>query len=48
VSSAAVELEHTARACTPDVLAALARRYGDFDAAEDAVQEALVDQRRSE
>jgi predicted RNA polymerase sigma factor len=48
VTSAAVELEHTARACAPDVLAALARRYGDFDAAEDAVQEALVDQRRSE
>jgi hypothetical protein len=37
VTSAAVELEHTARACAPDVLAALARRYGDFDAAEDAV-----------
>jgi predicted RNA polymerase sigma factor len=37
VTSAAVELEHTAPTCAPDVLAALARRYGDFDAAEDAV-----------
>src|SRR5215218_8013646 len=42
VTSAAAELEYTARACAPDVLAALVRRYGDFDAAEDAVQEALV------
>ena len=42
MTSAAAELEHTARACAPDVLAALVRRYGDFDAAEDAVQEALV------
>lgn len=30
------------RTCTPQVLAALLRRYGDFDAAEDAVQEALL------
>ncbi|MEJ7630383.1 MAG: sigma-70 family RNA polymerase sigma factor [Nocardioidaceae bacterium] len=30
------------RRCAPDVLAALVRRYGDFDAAEDAVQEALL------
>ncbi len=30
------------RSCAPDVLAALARRYGDFDAAEDAVQEAML------
>ena len=42
MTSAAAELEHAARACAPDVLAALVRRYGDFDAAEDAVQEALV------
>jgi predicted RNA polymerase sigma factor len=42
VTSAAAELEHAARACAADVLAALVRRYGDFDAAEDAVQEALV------
>ena len=42
MTSAATELEHAARACAPDVLAALVRRYGDFDAAEDAVQEALM------
>jgi len=30
------------RRCAPRVLAALVRRYGDFDAAEDAVQEALL------
>jgi RNA polymerase sigma factor (sigma-70 family) len=30
------------RTCAPDVLAALVRRFGDFDAAEDAVQEALL------
>ncbi|HEU4547926.1 MAG TPA: sigma-70 family RNA polymerase sigma factor [Microlunatus sp.] len=30
------------RAYAPQVLAALVRRYGDFDAAEDAVQEALL------
>ena len=35
-------LEHVWRECAPDVLAALTRRYGDFDAAEDAVQEALL------
>lgn len=37
-----VGLEHVWRGCAPDVLAALVRRYGDFDAAEDAVQEALL------
>jgi RNA polymerase sigma factor (sigma-70 family) len=42
VTSAAAELERAARASVPDVLAALVRRYGDFDAAEDAVQEALL------
>ena len=30
------------RDCAPHVLAALVRRYGDFDAVEDAVQEALL------
>ena len=30
------------RTCAPQVLAALVRRYGEFDAAEDAVQEALL------
>jgi RNA polymerase sigma factor (sigma-70 family) len=35
-------LEHVWRRCAPHVLAALVRRYGDFDAAEDAVQEAVL------
>jgi RNA polymerase sigma factor (sigma-70 family) len=30
------------RGCAPRVLAALVRRYGDFDTAEDAVQEAML------
>ncbi|BEL03846.1 sigma factor-like helix-turn-helix DNA-binding protein [Actinoplanes sichuanensis] len=30
------------RECTPQVLAAVVRRYGDFEACEDAVQEALI------
>jgi predicted RNA polymerase sigma factor len=30
------------RELAPQVLAALVRRYGDFDACEDAVQEALL------
>ena len=30
------------RACAPHVVAALVRRYGDFDTAEDALQEALL------
>ncbi len=30
------------RACAPAVLAAVVRRYGDFDAAEEAVQDALL------
>ena len=30
------------RRCAPDVVAALVRRYGDFDGAEDATQEALL------
>jgi RNA polymerase sigma factor (sigma-70 family) len=36
------ELERVWRRWAPDVLAALGRRSGDFDAAEDAVQEALL------
>ena len=36
------DLERVWRRSAPDVLAALARRSGDFDAAEDAVQEALL------
>jgi RNA polymerase sigma factor (sigma-70 family) len=35
-------LEDVWRRSAPHVLAALVRRYGDFDAAEDAVQEALL------
>jgi RNA polymerase sigma factor (sigma-70 family) len=34
--------EHLLRDLAPHVLAAVVRRYGDFDAAEDAVQEALT------
>ena len=34
--------EHLLRELTPHVLGAVVRRYGDFGAAEDAVQEALV------
>ncbi len=37
-----IGLEQVWRRCAPDVLAALVRSYGDFDAAEDAVQEALL------
>jgi RNA polymerase sigma factor (sigma-70 family) len=36
------ELEQVWRRCAPDLLAALIRRCGDFDAAEDAVQDALL------
>ena len=35
-------LEDLWRGCAPQVLAALVRRYGDFDTAEDALQEALL------
>jgi RNA polymerase sigma factor (sigma-70 family) len=35
-------LEDLWRGCAPQVLAALVRRYGDFDAAEDALQEAML------
>jgi predicted RNA polymerase sigma factor len=34
-------MEEVLRAQAPVVLSALVRRYGDFDACEDAVQEAL-------
>jgi RNA polymerase sigma factor (sigma-70 family) len=36
-------VEDLLRACAPRVLAALVRRHGQFDACEDAVQEALLD-----
>ncbi|MEO3856037.1 sigma-70 family RNA polymerase sigma factor [Acrocarpospora sp. B8E8] len=36
------EVEDLLRQCAPRVLGALVRRYGHFDAAEDAVQEALL------
>ncbi|MEJ7741172.1 MAG: sigma factor [Nocardioidaceae bacterium] len=36
------DLEDVWRRSAPHVLAALVRRYGNFDAAEDAVQEALL------
>jgi predicted RNA polymerase sigma factor len=35
-------IEHVWRECAPHVLVALVHRYGDFDAAEDAAQEALL------
>ena len=35
-------VEDLLRTSAPQVLAAVARRYGNFDAAEDAVQEALL------
>jgi len=35
-------LEDLLRACAPQVLGAVVRRFGDFDASEDAVQEALL------
>ncbi|MFC7272447.1 RNA polymerase sigma factor [Paractinoplanes rhizophilus] len=37
-----IGVEDLLRTAAPQVLAAVARRYGDFDAAEDAVQEALL------
>ncbi|WP_433634427.1 RNA polymerase sigma factor [Nocardia sp. CA-120079] len=36
------EVEDLLRACAPQVLGALVRRYGHFDTAEDSVQEALL------
>ncbi|MFD9866245.1 RNA polymerase sigma factor [Streptomyces niveus] len=38
----AVDIEHLLRAEAPQVLGALVRRFGRFDTAEDAVQEALL------
>ena len=35
-------VEDLLRELAPQVLGTLTRRYGDFDAAEDAVQEALL------
>jgi predicted RNA polymerase sigma factor len=35
-------IEDLLRQLAPQVLGVLARRYGQFDAAEDAVQEALL------
>jgi DNA-directed RNA polymerase specialized sigma24 family protein len=35
-------VEDLLRELAPQVLGAIARRYGDFDDAEDAVQEALL------
>jgi RNA polymerase sigma factor (sigma-70 family) len=40
--SPATEVEGLLRDLAPEVLAVLARRYGDFDTSEDAVQEALL------
>jgi RNA polymerase sigma factor (sigma-70 family) len=36
------ELSDLLRGCAPQALAAVVRRYGDFEACEDAVQEALI------
>jgi RNA polymerase sigma factor (sigma-70 family) len=45
-NDAVTALRDAERGCVPDVVAALVRRYGDFDAAEDATQEALLDAAR--
>ena len=37
------DLEHLLRPVAPEVLGLLVRRYGSFDACEDAVQEALLE-----
>ena len=42
VTATATGIEDLLRELAPQVLGALVRRYGDFDAAEDAVQEALL------
>ncbi len=42
-ASPAPKVEHLLREITPQVLGALTRRHRDFGAAEDAVQEALLD-----
>ena len=41
-NSAATGIEHLLRDLAPQVLGAVMRRFGDFAAAEDAVQEALI------
>ena len=41
-ADATSDVEGLLRELAPQVLGVLARRYGDFDAAEDAVQEALL------
>jgi RNA polymerase sigma factor (sigma-70 family) len=46
MADALTALNDAVRECVPDVVAALVRRYGDFDAAEDATQEALLDAAR--
>ncbi len=38
-----VGIEEVLRPLVPQVIGALMRRYGGFDACEDAVQEALLD-----
>jgi RNA polymerase sigma factor (sigma-70 family) len=40
--SRSIELEHLLRPLAPEVLGVLVRRHGQFDACEDAVQEALL------
>jgi RNA polymerase sigma factor (sigma-70 family) len=42
IDSAAPDVEHLLRELAPQVLGVVARRHGDFAAAEDAVQEALL------
>ena len=42
MASATPELEHLLRTEAPQVLGALVRRFGHFDIAEDAVQDALL------
>ncbi|HET9777996.1 MAG TPA: RNA polymerase sigma factor, partial [Propionibacteriaceae bacterium] len=42
MSAPTPELEHLLRTEAPQVLGALVRRFGHFDIAEDAVQDALL------
>jgi len=42
VTSARSEVEHLLRTLAPEVLGAVVRRFGDFAASEDSVQEALL------
>lgn len=41
-STVGIEVEHLLRTLAPEVLGAVVRRFGDFAASEDAVQEALL------